>query len=191
MIEASIGRRPVQQAQASREGGGLSWQLPSPETIAAGAHDAGLRHSIEMTRLTRLQVIEGLQQGDYRTCQSYRYALAKEVAEALGALDEAVGAVYVMEYDATPEDVCFCTTGADPRIHLIVRAQRKTHALSALAAALDRALVAVYRDAVCMPDLRSLLDVQVVDEDDVAQRSGYGAMLSSIHHPPLRLWERE
>jgi len=191
MIEASVDRKMTESGQATVDTADLNWQLPSPETIASGALDAGLSHTAEKMGLDQQQVLECLRRGDRAACRRYRYALAKRVAEAMGVLDESIKAVYVMDYDATPEDVCFCDTGADPRIHLIVWTQRRTHALSALAAAIDRALVRKYCDVVCSPDLQNLLDVQIVDETDVEQRSGYGAMLSSIHRPPLPLWERD
>lgn len=168
----------------------LNWQLPSPDTIAAGAHEAGLAHAAEKTGLEPSQVLERLQRGDRSTCDRYRYGLAKQVAEAIGILDQGIRSIHLMEYDATPTDVCFCEANADPRIHLVVWTQRRTQALGALTAAIDRALVQTYRDIVCAPALQQLLDVQVVDDAEVAQRSGYGAMLSSIHHRPLPLWRR-
>ena len=75
-------------------------------------------------------------------------------------------------------------------IHLIVWAQRKTGALNSLVAALDRALVQSYADLIGMRQLTHLLDVQVIDDADVENRVGYGAMLSSIHHRPIQVWER-
>jgi hypothetical protein len=38
--------------------------------------------------------------------------------------------------------------------------------------------------------LAHLLDVQIVDDADVKNRVGYGAMLSSLHHRPIQVWER-
>ena len=191
MSEAPVDPSVVESGQAAVDTADLNWQLPSPDTIAAGALESGLNHAAEKMGADQEQVLERLRQGDRAACQRYRYGLAKQVAEALGVLDEHIKAVYVMDYDATPRDVCFCEANTDPRIHLIVWTQRRTHALSALAAAIDRALVQRYRDVVSAPDLQNLLDVQVVDDSDVSRRSGYGAMLSSIHLQPLPLWVRE
>jgi hypothetical protein len=35
-----------------------------------------------------------------------------------------------------------------------------------------------------------VLDVQVVDDQDVANRTSYGALFQAIHHRPLQVWER-
>jgi hypothetical protein len=38
--------------------------------------------------------------------------------------------------------------------------------------------------------LQHLLDVQVVDDAEVEKRVGYGGLLFSLHHRPLKIWER-
>jgi hypothetical protein len=118
------------------------------------------------------------------------YNLAKQAAEFLGALDENVKAVYICDYDATPEDLCFGEATQASLVHLVVWARRKTGALNSLVAALDRALVQSYADLIGMRQLAHLLDVQVIDDADVENRVGYGAMLSSIYHRPIQVWER-
>jgi hypothetical protein len=40
------------------------------------------------------------------------------------------------------------------------------------------------------PQLAHLLDVQVVEDIDVEERTGYGALLSSVHNRPIQVWER-
>jgi hypothetical protein len=191
MVSTPAERQTAGQEQATLEASDLNWQLPSPDAIAESALDAGLRHTVAMTGFTESQVLEMVRNGELMVSARYRDGVAKQVAEAIGMLDDGVKAVYVMDFDATPDDTCFRNPRTDPRIHLIVWAARRTHALSALAAAIDRAIVSRYRDIACAPDLRSLLDVQVVDDADVSQRTGYGATLSSIHRQPLALWARE
>ena len=56
--------------------------------------------------------------------------------------------------------------------------------------ALDRALVKRYADMIGPSQLAHLLDIQVVDDEDVEKRIGYGAMLSSLHNQPIQIWER-
>ena len=135
-------------------------------------------------------VVGHLRQGDSTTCSYYYYNLAKQAAEFLGALDENVKAVYICDYDATPEDLCFGEVTPAPLVHLVVWARRKTGALNSLVAALDRALVQSYADLIGMCQLMHVLDVQVIDDADVENRVGYGAMLSSIHQRPIQVWER-
>lgn len=68
---------------------------------------------------------------------------------------------------------------------------RRTGALESLVTALDRALlIQRYAEVIGTRHLAHLLDVQIVDDDDVRNRVGYGAMLSSLHNRPIRIWER-
>ena len=134
--------------------------------------------------------VEQLKQGDETACAYCRYSTAKQVAEALGSLDENIRTVYVHDYDATPEDLCFGETAHTFPIHLIVRAERKTSALDSLVEALDEALTEGYAAMLDRNRLSHVLDVQVVDDADVENRTGYGALLSSFYNRPLKVWER-
>ncbi|MGD1992586.1 MAG: hypothetical protein PVI59_05265 [Anaerolineae bacterium] len=138
----------------------------------------------------RQAVVDCLQQGDGCACGYFSYALAEEVAECIGDLDESVRAVYVADYDATPQDVCFDDTHHVPLVHLIIWAERRSAALAALVSVLDRALVQGYGELVDASDLKHLLDAQIVDDGEVKGRVGYGALLSSIHNRPVRVWQR-
>ena len=136
-------------------------------------------------------VTERMRQGDGVAYGYCLYSVAKQVAEAIGALDGNVRAVYSFDCDATPEDACMGEiVQGTPLVHLLVWTQRKTAALSALSAALDRALARAYADMLGMGRPAGLLDVQVVDDDDVGRRSGYGALLSSMYHRPVQVWQR-
>jgi len=157
-------------------------ELALDEGLAFCARKAGLKDARE--------VVERLRQGDSTVRHYCRYGLAKKVAESIGRLDENVKAVYTLDYDATPEDRCFSGEAETSPIHLIVWAARKTDALDALVKALDRALVKAYADLIDAPELTHLLDVQVIDDTDVEERRGYGALLSSIYNRPIQVWER-
>lgn len=134
--------------------------------------------------------VERLKQSDGTACSYCRYSTAKQTAEALGALDENVKAVYVYDYDATPEDICFGEAVHTSPIHLIVWVERKTNALNSLVEALDQALVQSYAAMMDESRLSHVLDVQMVDDADVGNRTGYGALLSSLYNRPLKVWER-
>jgi hypothetical protein len=56
--------------------------------------------------------------------------------------------------------------------------------------ALDQALVRHYTKLADTPHLQRILDVQMVGDPEVEDRIGYGALLSSIHTPPLQVWKR-
>ena len=168
-----------------------SLRLPDADSTAEFALTRALDFCAQKMGADSVQTaIDCLRQGNSTACQYCHYSLAKQVAESLGALDENVKAVYVVDYDATPEDLCFGEATPTSLIHLIVWAERKTSALDSLVAGLDLALAQKYADLTGQHQLAHLLDVQVIDDADVKQRVGYGALLSSLHHRPIRLWER-
>jgi hypothetical protein len=133
--------------------------------------------------------INRLQQGDHCACEYCYYSIAEQVGASLGALDENVKAVYMFEYEATPEDSCFGESKTPPLLHLLVWTHRKTEALNSLVAMLDRALTHQYAQLIGPSQLKHLLDVQVIDDGDVEGRIGYGGLLHSLHHRPLKVWE--
>ena len=153
------------------------------QAIEYCAHKMGLGSASEALR--------AIQHCDRSACAYCLYALAKQMAESIGTFDETVKAVYTLDYDATPEDLCFGSTAQEtPLIHLVVWTERKTAALDSLAAALDRAVVQSYGSVLGMDERASLLDVQLIDDEDVEGQVGYGALLASIHHPPIQIWQR-
>jgi hypothetical protein len=166
-------------------------RVPDADSTAEIALTEALEFCAQKMGLAGHQaVVDRLNQGDYNACKYCSYSVGKHVAGSLGALDQNVKAVYIVDYDATPEDLCFCEAVEIPLIHLIVWAERKTSALASLVEALDHALVERYADMIGIRQLAHLLDVQIVDDADVKNRVGYGAMLSSLHHRPIQIWER-
>ena len=139
---------------------------------------------------TSLAVIDRLRAGNGRACEYCHYSVAKQVAESMGSLDENVKAAYIYDYDATPEDLCFGMTGRALPIHLLVWAGRKTAALNVLAETWDRALAEEYAEVIGGRKPARVLDLQVVDDADVEERLGHGALLFSLHHRPVQVWRR-
>ena len=165
--------------------------LPDADSTAEIALTEALGYCAQKMGLAGSQaVVDRLRQGEHSACKYCHYSIAKHVAGSIGALDENVKAVYVVDYDATPQDLCFREGPQGSQIHLIVWAERKTGALDSLVGALDRALVERYNDVMGTRQLAHLLDVQVVDDADVSNRVGYGAMLSSLHQRPIQVWKR-
>lgn len=167
------------------------FRWPDASSAAKVVLDEGLAFCARKADLeSKQEVIERLQQGDATVRRYCRYGLAKKVAESIGSLDDNVKSVYVVDYDATPEDRSFSSEAQTAPIHLIVWVARKTSALEALVSALDRTLVQEYASMIDTPQLAHLLDVQIVADADVENRTGYGALLSSLHNRPIQVWER-
>jgi hypothetical protein len=165
--------------------------LPDANGIAADAIAQALEYCAEKLGLPDGQAaLARVSRGDTLACQYCAYSIARQVARTLGAWDDHVRSVYVIDYDATPDDLCFACDGRPLPIHVIVWTARKTRALDSLIAGLDRALVAHYRGLVELGGLEHILDAQVIDDADVERRVGYGAMLASIHQRPIQVWSR-
>jgi hypothetical protein len=182
----------VQRTQETNvESAAAPFRWPDASSTAKVIFDEGLAFCARKADVEDTQtVIERLRQGDAAVHHYCRYGLAKKVAESIGNLDDNVKAVYTLDYDATPEDRCFSDEAKTSLIHLIVWVVRRTDALEALVSALDRALVQEYSGMIDAPELTHLLDVQIVDDGDVEDRKGYGALLSSIYNRPIQIWER-
>jgi hypothetical protein len=164
--------------------------LSDAESAAQAALVGAISFTAQKMHLNRAEATIALKQNDRETYGYFKYGLAAQVAEHIAGLDSQVKNVFMYDDEATPEDEVFGEGQPSRLIHLIVVAQRKTEALNALIGALDRALVRGFAGLANAPHLAHLLDVQVVDEKEVQNRTGYAALLSSIHHQPLPILGR-
>jgi hypothetical protein len=135
-----------------------------------------------------------LQAGDCCVCEYLRYAMAQKMAGYMGSVDDTIKAVYSFEpEEATSVDEAIAPRPSlTPAFNLIARVRRKSAALSSVVASLRSALAKECTQLAC-PNANALcseLDVRVVDEDEVAKRTGYGALLSSLYVRPIEVWHR-
>ncbi len=165
--------------------------ISETDTMAVAAMDRSLAFAAAQMEFTDPRFAVGhIQQGDAAACGYFQYALAREIAGYLAAYDRDVVAVYTYDCDATPEDTIFDISPQKNLIHLIVRAHRKSNALSALIQAFDRALAQAYGQRLSMPDVVYMLDAQVVDDADAKTGAAYAALISSYNVRPSLVWER-
>lgn len=141
------------------------------------------------------EALQAIRNGDCCACGYLRYGLAKEVGEYLGGIDASVQAVYAYEPEhcTSPADLAGLEHAIDRGINLIVSVDRRSAALSSVIASLEDALIEAAKDLACSKANGSCyaVDVKVADEEEVASRRGYGALISSVYVRPLRIWARE
>ncbi|MBC7225948.1 MAG: hypothetical protein H5T61_01765 [Thermoflexales bacterium] len=171
----------------------MTMQTPSREVakVAEAALTWALEFCAQKMALGNSDaVVDCLRRGDSHVYGYFQYGLAKKVAECLGELDEGIKAVYLYEEEATPEDAALGTAKRLPLTHLIIRTHQKTAALNSLLTGLDRALAEMLGRLLGYPQFSHALDCQVVEDIEVESRTGFGALLSSLHHRPLEVWKR-
>jgi hypothetical protein len=181
------------QKQGKGHNGGLAASLPrqlnSVSTVDSVVTKAVKSCAKRMGFDNTKDLIARIKEGDPKAYEYYNYNIAKQLGEVLGSLDKKIRAVYAYDYDdATPEDVCFGNALPVSLVRIIIWAERKTKAVDALVAALDRAMVQHYSAMLGLHDLEHVLDVQVVDDEDMRSRTGYGALLQSVYQPPIQVW---
>lgn len=125
--------------------------------------------------------------------QSFKYSLAKGVAETLAANDRRVQAAYLLEPSVNADAETEEDLPLEATIHLVVVVETTSAALEALIASLDRGLTQCVQElpSPLLANRRSILDVSLVTEEAVKQKTGSANLLFSIFAPPLKLWERQ
>ena len=181
-------RKPVDIA--TMQSPAVSFALPDAASAGEDALEKALAYAAAKLNLASVQlVVDRLRLGDSIAVQYTSYGLATQIGQTLGTLDETVQAVYLFEDFATPEDLAF----AQPTrltVNLIAHVARKTKAFESLAQALARALSVRYGELVAAGNPIHLLSIHAVDPAEISDRSGYGALVTSIHHQPIKVWQR-
>ena len=176
---------------AIKKGGKMGMVTIDATTIDSMVENA-LAFCAQKTGLRDGEALEAVRRGDCSVCSYLRYGLSKEIGAYLGDIDTSVQAVYTYEpeYSIGLDDVYRAT---DRGIHLIVSVDRRSAALASIIASLEDGLGDARKRLVCSKANGSChaLDVKVADEEQVASRRGYGALISSIYVRPLRIWARE
>jgi hypothetical protein len=143
---------------------------------------------------SRQQALDVIRGGDCCACSYLRHGLCKELGEYLGGIDASVMAVYAYEpeYSTGVNDIADIGRERMGGINLVVSVDRRSAAFTSILASLEDAVREATRPLICPKGNGScyMLDVKVADEQEVATRRGYGALISSIHVRPLRVWSR-
>ena len=125
--------------------------------------------------------------------ESFKYGLTLKVAEVLAANDRNVLEVFTYDVDLNPDAEISGETPLDATVRLLVRVSTPSAALQAFVGALDRALVARLRElpSSLLREREFILDVNLITEQDIQNRTGYAKLLTSPFVPPLMVWQRE
>lgn len=140
----------------------------------------------QKSQKTIQEVITLLQQEDVWTNSSLRYALADYLCRNSLPIDmdNIVKAVYI--FGSTLRDEARLTSDID-LIFLVV--SKKSIHLNFLKV-LDDALLKQYKSLIGkqVRNMKSILNVHLVNRKDVKAKRGYGAVVNSIHNPPIKIW---
>ncbi len=122
----------------------------------------------------------------------FHYELARGVARVLAANDQNVQGVYLYEESTDPSDDIADSTPLDATLHLLVRVTARSAALDSFIASVDRALTDSLRELPSpkFAERSFILDANVVTEEEIEYRTGYGKLFGSLHTPLLQLWQR-
>lgn len=123
---------------------------------------------------------------------AFVHALGTGIAGALAENDQSVQAVYAYDPSLNPDSESGDALPPSETVHLLVRVTRPSAALEAFTASLDQALTAQLR-ALPSPKFAqrtSVLDINLLTEEDVRLGTGYAALLSSVFAPPIQVWHR-
>jgi hypothetical protein len=124
--------------------------------------------------------------------EAIKDGLAQGAARALAACDAQVQAVYAYDPSANPDNESGEERPFDATLHLLVVVTALSATLPAFILALDRALTESLKEwpALAFQAYTSILDVNVISEEEVRQRAGYARLLSSLFAPPIEIWRR-
>jgi len=159
----------------------------------------------QKTRLRgREAVVRALQQGQTAAHDYFRYGLAKEIGNYLGQVKATVKDVYLYEPESATEgspvaeaewatgEVVNGKTSLTRGLELIVWVTGQKDLLLPVIETLDQQLTAEYKMLLgpAVSAMPGFLTVDVIDDQDVQKRVGSGALVSSLHTRPLKVWSR-
>lgn len=138
----------------------------------------------------RDQVAGALRAEDAVIHDYFRYSIALQLAQYLTKLDKNVVSVFTYSFGDAEEEGEDRNISLSAPINLILHVRRKTAALRSIVAYLDQQLLDGYKQLVAPEGekIASILDVQMVDDEDIRRGIGFGVLLRSSYSKPVRLW---
>lgn len=197
-LETTVVReRPktIKPTAAKARGGGEVTTITFDASIVKGMMEKALASCAQKTGLkSRDQVLAAMRRGECPVCDQLRYHLAQGVAAYLGAVDGTVKSVYIYEpeYATSVDGTDLERPRRSPGISLIAWVSRKSAALSSLIASMSAALAQESQRLTCAEAnaLCYALDVNLADDNEVENRTGYGALIHSLYVHPVEIWRK-
>jgi predicted nucleotidyltransferase len=141
----------------------------------------------EKSNLKAHQILNLLHLGNNWVHSTFRYGLAKQVAFYLNEVTNNIKAVYV--YGTILEDKASFTSDID----MIIHSKNKNTDLSLVIKNLDKEILKYYKGLMngqC-EGMGHMLDIHIVDDEEIDQRRGYGAVITSLANHPIRIWTQK
>jgi hypothetical protein len=141
------------------------------------------------------KAVEALRRGRCDACDYLAYNLVRQIGEYLGSLDRTLKAIYLFEPEKSSASFHFVKPSSRRRasgINLIAWVDRKSAALNALAATLETLLTESRRKIGCPNAVPACynLNIQMVDDREVHDGIGYGAIVQSMYVRSIQVWTR-
>ncbi len=141
------------------------------------------------------QTRQALRKGRCDACEYLSYSLVRQVGEYLGGIDRTVKAVYAFKPDRAPltqQDGNVTAGRRASGINLIAWVDRKSAALSALGTTLETVLSYSRRRIGCVNATPACcnFNMQMVDDKEVQEGRGYGAIVQSMYVRSIQVWAR-
>jgi hypothetical protein len=141
------------------------------------------------------QTRQALRKGRCDACEYLSYSLVRQVGEYLGGMDRTVKAVYAFKPDRAPltqQDGNVTAGRRASGINLIAWVDRKSAALSALGTTLETVLSEGRRKIGCINATPACcnFNMQMVDDKEVQEGRGYGAIVQSMYVRSIQVWTR-
>ena len=141
------------------------------------------------------QTLEALQRGRCDACEYISYSLVRQIGEYLGRIDRTVKAVYAFKPDRAPFTQQDGNVTAGKRasgINLLTWVDRKSAALTAIGTTLEGSITESRRRIGCVKATPACCNfsMHMVDDEDVCQGRGYGAIIQSTYVRSIQVWNR-
>jgi len=149
----------------------------------------------QFTANDQRRALLAIQRGEREICECLRLSLIDQLAKVLGEIDRTVKSVYTYESIVPPQSggsELPSRINIETSINLVVWVERKSAALSALAESLQNDLQESQKQTGCLIENQYYftINVNMVDDQDVQNHRGFGAIADSEYLRSKRVWRR-